>query len=912
MADQHWTRLWELFHEALEQPLHMRGAFLERECDGDGALRQRLDDMLRSHEQATSFIEPPTRESVLRFAAAGRAPDSPPNIPRYRILRLLGEGGFAFVYLAEQLEPVQRQVALKVLRPGMDSTRILSRFAAERQALALLDHPGIARVFDAGMTDDGRPFFAIEYIDGRPITAYCDANNLSTRARLHLFTQMCEAVQHALHKGIIHRDLKPANVLVTDEPAEADGPKFVSCPTLKVIDFGVARAIGRPLSERTLFTEAGMLVGTPEYMSPEQAGGATASAEAEDIDTRADVYALGVLLYELLTGALPFEARDLRHAALDQMLRVIREQDPPRPSVRLTALGPCSAESAARRATDPRTLTRQITGDLDWIVMKALEKDRDRRYRTPSEFAADIERHLRDEPVAAGPPSVSYRMRKFVRRNRTAVAMMSVIFLALVAGVIATTSQAIRASRAEHEARQRADSEAALRRVADERTVEAERQTKIAQAVAQFVNRDILAAADPRNAARRDITLREAVDSAAEKVGERFADEPEVEASVRRVLGDTYRSLGALDAALPQIERARQLFTERLAGDDPRLLGTVNDLAILYVALGRFADAEPLHLQGIEMRRRMLGLEHRETIAATINLAVLYRGQGRVRDAERMLRECIDILTRAPGGDMEAAMLARQHLAGLCFDGKRFDEAEPLFRETYEHHRASKGEDHPYTLVSLGGLARVSQHLGRNDEAETMFKRLVESSQRRQGPEHSETAVDMAHLADFYRAVGRYDEAAALLTGALAITRQALGETHRTTLQITSLLGNVYDSQQRWSEAEPYYAQAANGARKQLGADHWLLGLFLLNHAKCLNRLERWADAEPLLVEAQKILLASLGPAHEHSIESFTALAYTYSKTDRIDLARDQHRLRAESRATTQPATQPAAQPATP
>jgi non-specific serine/threonine protein kinase/serine/threonine-protein kinase len=308
------------------------------------------------------------------------------------------------VWLAEQTEPIRRQVAMKVIKAGMDSAQVIARFEAERQALALMDHPAIATVFDGGTTPQGRPYFAMEYVKGEPITVYCDRHQLSTKERLGLFTQVCEGVQHAHQKGIIHRDLKPSNVLVTIQDDR---------PVPKIIDFGVAKATARQLTERSLFTELGILIGTPEYMSPEQA-----EMGVLDIDTRTDIYALGVLLYELLTGVLPFDSRELRQAGLSEIQRIIREKDPSRPSTRISRDGPGSTEAAKNRHTEPRRLVSELRGDLDWITMRALEKDRTRRYQTANALAMDVRRHLNDEPAAAGPPSASYRAIKFMRRHR--------------------------------------------------------------------------------------------------------------------------------------------------------------------------------------------------------------------------------------------------------------------------------------------------------------------------------------------------------------------------------------------------------------------------------------------------------------------------------------------------------------
>lgn len=426
-----------LFAEALEQAdPQARAAFLERACQGDPALRERIDRLLAQHENASAFLEssPVQLEPTIDGPATER-PDT--VIGPYKLLEHIGEGGMGTVWMAQQTEPVKRVVAVKLIKAGMDSRQVIARFEAERQALALMDHVNIARVLDVGTTGAGRPYFVMDLVKGVPITKYCDEHHLTPRQRLELFIPVCQAVQHAHQKGIIHRDLKPSNVLV----ALYDGK-----PVPKVIDFGVAKATGQRLTDKTLVTGFGALVGTPEYMSPEQA-----NINQLDIDTRSDIYSLGVLLYELLAGSPPFTRKDLEKAGMLEMLRVIREQEPSKPSTKLsTAEG--LPTLAANRGTEPARLTKLVRGELDWIVMKALEKDRSHRYETANGFAMDVQRCLANEPVQACPPSAGYRFRKFARRNRGTLATVAVVSLALVLGTVVSTWQAVRARQAEENA----------------------------------------------------------------------------------------------------------------------------------------------------------------------------------------------------------------------------------------------------------------------------------------------------------------------------------------------------------------------------------------------------------------------------------------------------------------------------
>lgn len=437
MTTNRWQQVEQIFHEACDLPAERRPAFLEHACQGDEALRREVESLLDAEPPQPDFLEPPALESAATMLASALPTMKPPEIPGYQIIRELGEGGMGLVYLAEQETPLRRLVALKLIKPGMDSRQVIARFNAERQSLALMDHPNIAAVYDAGSTPDGRPFFVMEFVDGVSIVEYCDRHRLPTRARLDLFTRVCAAAQHAHQKGVIHRDLKPSNVLVVD----LDGQ-----PVPKVIDFGTAKATEALLVNQATLTEQGTMLGTIEYMSPEQA------AFSRDIDTTTDVYSLGVMLYELLVGALPFERPRPDAEGLDELRRLIRESDPPRPSTRLTGN---HEDVAAARQTDADGLTRTIRGDLDWIVLKALEKDRTRRYPTVAAFAADIGRYLSDEPVEARPPSATYRVRKFTRRHRGTVAAAIVVLMVLLAGLTATTVQFVRAERARAEAQYR-------------------------------------------------------------------------------------------------------------------------------------------------------------------------------------------------------------------------------------------------------------------------------------------------------------------------------------------------------------------------------------------------------------------------------------------------------------------------
>jgi eukaryotic-like serine/threonine-protein kinase len=594
-----------IFGDAIEYETDARRAFIAAACAGDEVLRQRVEVLLAAAEKDDQFLGPDQGGGDLSRLDAAERPGM--RIGRYTLIEKLGEGGFGTVFLAEQEQPVRRRVALKIIKFGMDTRAVIARFEQERQALAIMDHPNIARVFDAGATENGRPFFVMEHVAGEPITSYCDRANLTIADRLALLMQVCRAVQHAHTKGVIHRDIKPVNVLVSVQD---------ETPVCKVIDFGIAKAVMGPLTDKTLFTEARQLIGTPEYMSPEQAAGST------DIDTRSDVYSLGVLAYELLAGAPPFDPQRLRSAAYGEMQRIIREVDPPAPSTRLSLLADKGLASiAAQRASEPGRLGAMLKGELDWIVMKALEKDPGRRYESPSELAADVQRFLSGEPVAAAPAAMTYRVRKFVGRNRVVVSAAGLVTLALVLGILGTGAGLINARRslqraldAEHLAQQRLG-EAELARV------EADRSSRIAGAVTDFFTLDVLNL-EPLPRGAPELTVRQVLERIPEKIDRHFKSDPAIEGAIRERVGQLYLNMGDARRASEFLEPAAELLEKGLGPDHKTTLMARQRLGRLLFDLGRYEHAAVVFDQVYQSRRRVLGPE------ATFTLnSLIFRGR---------------------------------------------------------------------------------------------------------------------------------------------------------------------------------------------------------------------------------------------------------------------------------------------
>ncbi|MGI9516902.1 MAG: tetratricopeptide repeat protein, partial [Pirellulaceae bacterium] len=754
-----------IFLEALEkQDPDNRSQFLDSACGDDPELRGRVEALLKAHASDESLLD----KGAFAPAATidSQVSESPgTQLGPYKLLQPIGEGGMGVVYLAEQSEPVARRVALKIIKPGMDTRQVIARFEAEEQALAIMDHPNIAKVLDAGSTDGGRPYFAMELVKGVPITKYCDEHHLTPKQRLDLFTQVCQAVQHAHQKGIIHRDLKPSNVLV----AEYDDQ-----PVPKIIDFGVAKALDKRLTDKTMFTELGQVVGTLEYMSPEQA-----KVNQLDIDTRSDIYSLGVLLYELLTGSTPFTKQRLRSAAIDEVMRIIREEEPPKPSTRLSTIESLPSV-AANRSMEPQKLGMLVRGDLDWIVMKALEKDRARRYETASSFAEDIRRYLDEEPVLACPPSARYKFRKFARRNKFVLAAGSLIAAAIVLGLFGTTWQMLRAMRAEQLAVQEAD--------------EARTQAAIAVAVNDFINDDLLGQANPLQEPDPDLKVRTVVDRAAQTIGDRFEDQPLVKASIHFTLSRTLCAIGLYNEAERHSEQNLQLCAHHRGAEHRDTLRAKTECALVFWRQGRYAEAEKLHIEVLEIRKRLLDPAHPDVLRSMANLANTIWRQGRHAEAEQMYRTIL----KSDRLDSNATVI---NLANVIRDQGRVAEALKMYRDVLAIQRNTGGTRRPNTLLTMNNLANTYLDLGRIAEAETLISEAMEIMKDVLAPEHNTTLLLMKAQARVFRTQGRYAEALEIVDDVLKIQQRTLRADHPDIFSTMLERASLFSDQNLFEEA---------------------------------------------------------------------------------------------------------------
>jgi serine/threonine protein kinase/tetratricopeptide (TPR) repeat protein len=923
-------------------PVERWEARLAELANGDEELRQSVNALLVAHREAPGFLESPV-------PALARPVDEPSNerpgivIGPYKLIEQIGEGGMATVWMAQQTEPVKRLVAVKLIKAGMDSKQVLARFEAERQALALMDHPNIARVLDGGTTGAGRPYFVMDLVEGIPITEYCDEHHLAPRQRLELLIPVCHAIQHAHQKGLIHRDLKPSNVLV----AFYDGN-----PVPKVIDFGVAKAVGQSLTDRTLVTGFGSIVGTLNYMSPEQA-----DFNQLDVDTRSDVYSLGVLLYELLTGSPPHSQKETEAAGLIETLRVIREQVPAKPSTKLSTSAGLPT-LAAKRGTEPAKLTRLMRGELDWIVMKALEKDRNRRYETANGFALDMQRYLADEPVLACPPSAGYRLQKFTRRNRGPMAAGATLAALLVLGTVGTSIGLVRALKAER----RATAAAAV----------AEESEKDTQAFSQFLVQDVLSTARPEgwNGGQGvTTTVRRALDEAAAKLDERFEGKPRAEAVARHALGETYYTLGEHAVAEPLLRRAVQLRTQALgpehpstinserflglvlrslnrheeaaallyaswekcrivegadsaaclhimnalgmihsemnrhdqaigilkdslkrgrehfAADSPEVSSTMNLLGVAYQNAGRAAEALPLHEESLRIRTASVGAEHPRTLETVHNLALTLQEAGRPRDAVELFEKELNAAKATFGPEHRHTLNVMKDLGYAYTLAGRIGDAVATNGEAAKLTREKFGPDDHFTLASVHNLGVALTAARRPKEAIPLLQETLQRKQTILGPKHRETLKSMDALATAYRLDGKLKAATDLFTEELTLCRQVLGSEHSETLTCMNNCALAYQDAGRVPEAIVLYEELVRIRKPKLDRDNPRLLTSMHNLAWGYQGAGRLAEAATLYEEVLSHRRNKLGVDHPDTLATMYNLSTTYYRQGELDRA---------------------------
>jgi len=881
-----------LFELVIRTPAAERAALLDRACEGNPELRIRMDALLKADAASAPFLEQPLvmeaarLESTQTFTSPELA-DGAIIAGRYTLEQQLGEGGMGEVWVARQSEPVKRKVAVKLIKPGMDTRSVVQRFEQERQALAMMDHPNIAKVLDGGMTVDRRPYFVMELVNGLPLTKFCDEAKLGITERLELFIAICHAVQHAHQKGIVHRDLKPGNILVT----MVDGK-----PVPKVIDFGVAKATGGKLTDESLSTQFGAVIGTLEYMAPEQAGFSN-----QDVDTRADIYSLGVILYELLTGLRPFDSKRLKLAAMDEVMRIIREEEPSKPSTKLSTADSLPSLAAVRHI-EPKKLTALLRGELDWVVMKCLEKQRDRRYETASSLGRDLQRYLDNETVEARPPSQGYQLKKFISRHRHAFVAAGLVLLALLSGMIGTGWGLLEAMNQERQAREETKAkEQALQREALQRQDAETQKEKALQAAASekaareqikksrdiitsiFDDLDILKlkkTTEPLEAA-----LAKRLVHAGEQLEHLAAGESLEVAELQNKLGTTLRNLGHPGKAIPLFEKSHRTKSRVLGVDHADTLAVQSNLAVAYQEIGQRQKALLMHEQLLKLTRAKLGAEHPSTLIAIGNLATGYHLVGQEARALSYFEEAYQLMKNKYGLDHPDTLTCMNNLAIAYQNAGQLDRGLQLQEETLQRFKKKLGDDHPFTLSCMNNLALCYTTAHQYPRAIALFEEAYPLVLKKNGSEHPETLTIMCNLALAYRDTGKVDRALPLFEKALELQQLKFGRDHPDALITMGNLAEAYRAGEQFNRAIPLFEDALKRSQAKLGIDHPSTLVIMANLAECYRTAQLLDRALPLYEQTFQLIKAKHGAMHPNTITVMANLGDGYHAAGKLPQA---------------------------